>query len=165
MTVAEQPQWWSGDTLENPEAFILVVDEVQDPGNLGTIIRSAHGAGVDGVYLTLGTVDIYNNKAVRASMGSIFHTPFFTGWSTKDLLEKLIRGKFKVLVADVAAQTLYYEEDFAGSLAVVVGNENKGPSEDFKRNGHTVRIHCNAESLNVSAAAAVLLYERVRLGL
>ena len=166
MAVVKQPT--DGDAcgiFKNPDAFILVVDSVQDPGNLGTIIRSAHGASVDGIFITRGTVDVYNDKVIRSSMGSIFWVPLFMEWTPFDLLKELRQRNFKILVADVAATSLYYNENFAGSLAIVVGNENKGPSEVFLTNGNPIRIPCEAESLNVAVATSILLYERVRRGL
>lgn len=149
------------DSAED-EAFLMVVDGVQDPGNLGTIIRTAAAVGVDGMILTATTVDLYNSKTVRSSMGSMFYIPIITGETPEQVSLWLTTKGFKIVTGHVAAEKLYQDFDYQGKVAIVVGNENYGPSQVFKASGFPVRIPCRTESLNVSVAAAILLYERIR---
>ncbi|KUK10696.1 MAG: RNA methyltransferase, TrmH family, group 3 [Clostridia bacterium 41_269] len=161
VAVAKQPvRSWIDLNLECPESFILVVDGVQDPGNLGTMIRTAEAVGARGIITTPSTVDVYNPKVVRSSMGSIFRIPILAERSIKEIIKVLEDYRVQLIVARVDADKIIYDVEFEGALAIVVGNENHGPSEAFK--GIPVRIPCKIESLNVSVAAAVLLYERVR---
>jgi len=161
IAVAKQPvRTWGEMNLHSPESFVLVIDGVQDPGNLGTMIRTAEAAGASGIITTPCTVDIYNSKVVRSSMGSIFRLPILAERSADEIIKVFNDYGVQMLVARVDADKLLYEVEFKGTLAVVVGNENRGPSASFK--GTAVRIPCRIESLNVSVAAAVLLYERVR---
>lgn len=154
-------------SLENLEQtkeleLLMVVDGVQDPGNLGTIIRTAEAAGTDGIIFTKATVDIYNSKTVRASMGSILRALLVPDQSPGQVVDWLRDKGFKIIVGDVGAEKYYHELDYSGKVAVVVGNENSGPAAEFKDVGETVQIPCRTESLNVSIAAALLLYEKVR---
>lgn len=164
VAVARQRKTGLKDLDLQKDAFFAVVDGVQDPGNLGTIIRTAAAAGVGGMILTAGTVDVFNSKTVRASMGSIFYVPVVEGEDPKEVSRWLCGGGFKIVVGHVGAERMYYDLDYCGKLAIVVGNENHGPSEAFKEAGIPVKIPCKTESLNVSVAAALLLYERIRRG-
>jgi len=146
------------------EDLLMIADGVQDPGNLGTIIRTADAAGAAGIILTATTVDLYNSKTVRASMGSILRTKLAANQSPAKVTQWLASYGYKIIVGHVGAQRYYYQVDYSGKVAIVVGNENSGPSEDFKTAGVPVKIPCRTESLNVSIAAAVLLYEKVRKG-
>jgi len=150
--------------MEKEDAFFVIADGVQDPGNLGTIIRTADAAGLEGLITTEGTVDVFNGKVVRASMGSLFRIPIVSDVGTADLITALTNEHFKILVADVRGEVEYFRVDFTGRTAIVVGNENSGPNSLFREMGQTVRIPCRTESLNVGVAAAILIYERVRRG-
>jgi len=163
IAVAKQPDFtWNDLCLHKPDSFVLVVDGVQDPGNLGTIVRTADAAGAGGLILTAGTVDVYNGKVIRSAMGSLFRIPFLTDCLPEDAVTRLQENGLKILVAHVGSDSLFYDVNFEGPLAIVVGNENRGPHEAFLRAGTAVRVPCETESLNVSVAAAILLYERVR---
>lgn len=143
----------------------LVVDGVQDPGNLGTIIRTAHAAGVSGICLTPGTVDVYNPKALRSTMGSVFHLPVLQGLAPQDILEEVNSRDWQVVVGDVTANREYFQVDFRKRTLLVVGSETQGPTREFIDGAtHRVRISMpgGAESLNVAVAAGILLFEGVR---
>jgi TrmH family RNA methyltransferase len=140
-------------------AFVVAVDKVADPGNLGTILRSAEAAGVDAVTLGEGTVDPFNPKVVRASAGALFHVPVVTGVALGDL-----RGSgLRVIGTSSHHGVTYTEADFAGRLAVVFGSEAHGladdaPVDDWVRVPHGGR----AESLNVAMAATLITFEVAR---
>lgn len=147
---------------EGTGELLIIVDGVQDPGNLGTIIRTAQAAGTGGIILTKATVDIYNSKTVRASMGSILTALAVPDQSPGETVDWLRDKGYKMIVGHLGAKRFYYEVDYSGKVAVVVGNENSGPSSEFIDAGCPVKIPCRTESLNVAIASAILLYEKVR---
>jgi TrmH family RNA methyltransferase len=149
--------------IEKP--FFVVLDEVQDPGNVGTIIRTAAAAGCTGVILTKGCADVFAAKVVRASMGSLFHVPLFTGLIQKEVITYLNKYGIAILATSLESSTIYFKTDFNKPVAVVFGNEGSGVSNQLLEEAKG-RLHIpllgNVESLNVAASAAVILYEAVR---
>lgn len=142
----------------------LILDGLQDPGNVGALIRSADAAGAAGVVLTFGCADPYGPKALRAAMGSTFHLPVFSA-GTDGLVAQCRRQGVRLVVAAGDGQQLYCEYDWTRPVALVLGNEGQGVGEAFKTAADSsVRIPLvgRAESLNVAAAGAVLLYEAAR---
>lgn len=154
----------SADILLQPDPWVLVVDRVQDPGNLGTLFRTALAASVTGVVLVHGTVDPGNPKAVRASAGAVFGLNM-AQYTAEELLSQAERAGVRLAVADLAGHKSIYDMDWTGPTALVVGNEAAGPSELLKEAAaDLVRIPMPGpvESLNVSIAAALCLFEGVR---
>lgn len=155
----------SGSELFRPAGRPLVaVDAVRDPGNAGTIIRAADAAGAAGALLGEGSVDMYNPKTVRATMGSLFHLPVLSC----DLAVALPRARaagFRVVAASLNASRHCFETDLTGPVCLLLGNEAEGISpelEAFADVAVTIPIVGRAESLNVAMAATVLLYEALR---
>ncbi|GAC1367782.1 MAG: RNA methyltransferase [Actinomycetota bacterium] len=151
--------------LAGPSQLLVVVSQVRDPGNLGTILRSAWAAGVDGVFLTEGTVDVYNPKVVRASAGAIFRVPVAREVEIPWVLSELGRRQIRRVAADPMAVTPYYEVDMAGPCALVFGNEAWGLPEEVLAavdERASIPMRASAESLNVGVAAAVFLFEALR---
>lgn len=145
--------------------FYLLCDKVQDPGNLGTIIRTAHAAGVDGVILTKGTVDVYNEKTIRSTMGSLFHVPVVYDDDELSLTKTLIKKGFSLLSTSLEGEKDFFHEDLTGKIIISVGNEGNGvSSEIYKLSDKKVKIPMpgGAESLNVAIASSIILYEKVR---
>lgn len=145
------------------EAYIYC-DGINDPGNLGTIIRTADAAGIGGVLLSEGCADLYNPKTVRASMGSFFNVKIFTNQTAKMLAEYKNLG-FELIGGALCADTIDYREaDFSKPIIIIVGNEANGISEDVLKICTTVKIPIlgKAESLNAAVAASILMYEVVR---
>lgn len=140
---------------------VIICDSVQDPGNLGTIIRTADAAGFDAVISGTGTVDLYNDKTIRSTQGSLFHIPVIQS----DLMTKIPELKadgFHIWAAALKDSVLYNEAKRTEKLAVIVGNEGSGIHEDvLKQADEIVKIPIfgKAESLNVGIAAAILMYE------
>jgi len=146
---------------------VAVLHEVRDPGNAGTILRSADAAGAAGVVFAGSSVDVYNPKAVRASAGSIFHVPIVRDIGTDDALSSLRAKGFAVIAMDMHGDEDLFEAELPRSSAFVLGNEAHGlPSEILDAADHRVRVpHAGrAESLNLAAAATVCLFEWVRRG-
>ncbi|MDD2420879.1 MAG: RNA methyltransferase [Heliobacteriaceae bacterium] len=152
--------------LTGDQFLVVVVDGVQDPGNLGTVIRTAEGAGANGVLLTPGTVDPFNPKVIRAAMGSLFRLPVTYGPEPEALVEGLQTRGGALVVGDAHGGVAYDRADWrAERLALVIGSEAQGPRPCMlAQAGQVVRIPLMApvESLNVAVAAAVLLFEAAR---
>ncbi|SFM15617.1 RNA methyltransferase, TrmH family [Paenibacillus sp. 1_12] len=145
-------------------SLVVVIDGVQDPGNLGTIIRSADAVGATGVLLGKGTVDLYNPKTVRSTMGSIFHLPIASG----DLVEWLPSAASQgvaIVTTSLQATASCYDFDFSRPVWFVIGNEGQGVSPQVSSLA-TERIRIpmqgQAESLNAAMAATVVLFEAMR---
>ncbi len=152
-------------SLQDPNPLLVVVDGVQDPGNLGTIIRTALAAGASGVICTKGTADLYNPKTLRSTMGAIFKIPCVQGVACDELVDWLGEKKIPLLVADARGEEVYYKTRLLTPLAVAIGSEGHGLGEFIlKKATWRVRIPLagGVESLNAAVAAAVLLFESAR---
>jgi TrmH family RNA methyltransferase len=150
---------------EDGPALLVLVDGVQDPGNLGTIVRSADAAGAGGVILLEGTADIYNPKTLRATMGSIFHLPVIQGVSAQGVLSYLKQRGIKTVAGDPHCSRVLSEIDLKVPCALVAGSEAGGINKSLKENvDETARIPMpgRAESLNVAISASIMLYEALR---
>lgn len=144
--------------------LVVALDGVRDPGNLGTIIRSADAAGADAVVLGKGCVDLYNPKTVRSTMGSLFHLPIVQG-SLTELLPKAIEGGAKVIGTSLQADHSCYEYDWRQATWLVMGSESEGLSEEVRAlvdESVIIPMAGGAESLNVAMATTVLLFEALR---
>jgi RNA methyltransferase, TrmH family len=153
------------DTLLRSSTLLLVGCELQDPGNLGTLLRSAEAFGVEGVLLTQTSVNPFNEKVLRASAGSIFRLPCLGGFQSTELLRELERNGFHFVAATPRAAIDFRKVDYQERIALILGNEGKGLSEDVLSRVQT-RIHipmtAGIESLNVAVAASIILCEAAR---
>ena len=162
VAVIEPPRWRLDDLKPGARAPVLILDAVQDPGNVGTMVRTAWALGAAGVLVLPGTAEVTNPKTLRATMGGLFRMPFveldepaLETWS--------LRSRVPVLVA--AADGAPPERRRDGPLAIVVGNEGAGTRSSLDRWVHGrigIPLRAGAESLNVSVAAGILLYEVTR---
>ena len=146
-------------------SFYLLCDKVQDPGNLGTIIRTAHAAGVDGIILTKGTVDVYNDKTIRSTMGSLFYIPIILDDENNSKVKELLSNGFSLLATSLEGNKDFFNEDLKGKIIISVGNEGNGVSDEiYSLCDKKVKIPMpgGAESLNVAIATSIILYEKVR---
>jgi TrmH family RNA methyltransferase len=151
--------------MDSGSDLFVVLDEVRDPGNLGTILRTAWAAGAGGIFLTKGTVDVYNPKVVRASAGALFHVPVAREVAVPWALTELGKRAIRRVAADPTATASYDEVDMRGPIALVFGNEAWGlPREALAAVDEraSIPMRASAESLNVGIAAAVFLFEAVR---
>ena len=149
----------------NSNGFYLLIEEMQDPGNLGTIIRTADACHVDAVFLSKGCVDLYNPKVLRSTLGSLFHVPIFRNVDFISCISKMKQQDIFVFAAHLKAKEYYYTADFKKGCAFLIGNEGKGISDETAQKcSQLIKIPMlgQAESLNASVAAAVLLYEAVK---
>lgn len=144
--------------------IIVLVDKVQDPGNMGTIIRTAHAVDAAAIVLTKGTVDIYNDKTLRSTMGSIFKVAIIED-DDLSIVKKLKEDGFKLVVSSLQGKNNFFEEDLSDKVIIAVGNEGNGVSDDvYLLADKKVKIPMpgNSESLNVAVATSIMLYEKIR---
>lgn len=147
---------------ENP--FFIVVESIEKPGNLGAIIRTADGAGADGVIICDEKVDIYNPNVIRSSVGTVFSTQAVST-NAKDLLDFLNKHEINTYGAILSDGSKAYSEcDFTKPTAIILGDEHKGLSPAWHTNSQPIQLPMlgTNDSLNVSNAAAILAYEVVR---
>jgi len=150
--------------IKYDNGFYMLADKIQDPGNMGTIIRTAHAAGALGVILTKGTVDIYNEKTLRATMGSIFKIPVIYD-NDLSIVQKLKNSGFKLVTSSLDTDKNFYDIDLKGKIIISVGNEGKGISQevyDICDLKIKIPMPGDAESLNAAVAASIMMYEVVR---
>ncbi|WCR24738.1 RNA methyltransferase [Paenibacillus thiaminolyticus] len=164
IAVVRKPALDPGALFGADMPLVVAVDGVQDPGNLGTIIRSADAVGATGVVLGRGTVDVYNAKTVRSTMGSLFHLPVVEA----DLLSLLPEAKghgMRLASTSLQASHSCYGYEYRQPLWLIVGNEGQGVSPAVQAlvdDTLIIPMRGQAESLNVAMATTVLLYEAMR---
>ena len=164
LMVAETRFYEIDEVLGNSN-YLLVIDSIQDPGNLGTIIRTADAAGFTGVIVSKGCVDAYNPKVLRSTMGSIFRMPVCFTHSLEDALEKIRLKGISIYASHLDAKVSCYEIDMTNNIAIIIGNEANGVgSEILPYADRLIKIpmYGRTESLNASIAAGILIYECVR---
>lgn len=155
------------DSLNNSEnSFVIVCENVQDPGNLGTVIRTAHCAGAAGAVIAKGCCDLFNPKTVRSTVASIAALPVIRGIETDEAITRLKNMGYKIAAGALSDRAVnLYDSDLSGKVAFVVGNEGNGITDKIlKMSDLTVKIpiSATAESLNVGIASALMMYEKVR---
>nr|WP_310739764.1 RNA methyltransferase [Oceanobacillus alkalisoli] len=139
---------------------LVMLDAIQDPGNLGTIIRTADAAGIDAVILGEGTVDLYNDKVIRATQGSLFHIPVYEA-DLKEEIPSLRERGYEIWATALEDATYYHEVKTPEKVGLILGNEGAGVQRDLLQQADKrvkIPIYGKAESLNVSIAAGILMY-------
>ena len=152
----------SNDSYSN---VIFALDDLQDPGNLGTIIRTLDSAGYKDLILSKDTADSYNPKVVRSTMGAIFRLNIHRKFSLKEELQSLKSQGYKIVVTDLNTDKYYYDLDFEDKLVIIIGNESKGVSEEIKALADLkviIPMVGKTESLNAAVATSIIAYEGVR---
>lgn len=158
----------AGSIKASSACGILVLDRLQDPGNIGTIIRTAEGAGISEIVVIKGTCDPYSPKVVRACAGSILRMPIAFCDSAEELIDIAKDAGYRLAVTDVENGVPYYDAGLSGQetpIALVIGNEGNGVSDTFRGAADilvNIPMHGKLESLNASVAAALLMYEMSR---
>lgn len=145
--------------------LLILVENLQDPGNLGTIIRMGEGAGVTGVIMSPNTVDIYNPKTIRSTMGSIFRVPFIYVQDFGEAVSECQKSGVKVYAAHLDGKNTYLGEDYSTPTAFLIGNEGNGLTDDITKQADTlirIPMEGEVESLNAAIACTILTYEAVR---
>ncbi len=150
------------DMLKIRNPHVLVLDNLQDPGNVGTIFRTAEAAGVSGILMSRDCVDIYNPKTIRSTMGAIYRMPFLYLEDVKAGIHILKKNKIHIYAAHLDGMHIYDKEDYTKGTAFLIGNEGNGLTKEIADCADTlVRIPMGgqAESLNAAVAASVLMFE------
>ena len=145
--------------------LLILLEDIQDPGNLGTVLRTAEAAGASGVILGGSTADIYNPKVVRSTMGAIFRLPFMRLNDLGFCFSVLRQHGVKIHAAAMEGAEVFSSRDYTGGTAFIIGNEGKGLKEETIKGADDsvfIPMAGKTESLNASVSAALLLYEAAR---
>jgi TrmH family RNA methyltransferase len=151
--------------LKVKDACLLLLEDIRDPGNLGTMIRTAEGAGITGIIFNSSTVDIYNPKVIRATMGSIYRVPFYQAEDFCETLTEIKKQGIVIYAAHLLGIAYDTEESFRKKCGFLIGNEANGLSEKATKLADTlikIPMAGKVESLNAAVAAAILMYEAAR---
>lgn len=165
LVVLSQLEYGLEDLLKTPSPLLVVLENLQDPGNLGTILRTGEGAGITGVIMSRQTVDIYNPKTIRATMGAIYRVPFVYVESLEDTLRLLHRKGIHTYAAHLAGREYYDSCSFREGTAFLIGNEGNGltrETADLAEQYLKIPMEGKVESLNAAIATALLMYEAHR---
>lgn len=153
------------DLLKKEKPLLLLLEDIQDPGNLGTMMRTGEGAGVDGIIMSRDTVDIYNPKTIRATMGSVYRVPFFYAEDFHAVIRQLREKQIQVFAAHLKGNCTYDACDYTMGSAFLIGNEGNGlkkATADLADRYMKIPMEGSVESLNAGIAAAILMYEASR---
>lgn len=167
LAVVQRPEYGMEDILGHGggRAHILVLDNLQDPGNLGTIFRTAEAAGATGILLSADCVDVYNPKVVRSTMGAVLRMPFQYVEDLPGAIGELKQNGIRIYAAHLAGEKAYDEEDYTSGCAFLIGNEGNGLRDEVAACADRrilIPMQGSAESLNAAVAAAVLMFEAAR---
>lgn len=165
LCVLQQPFWSLEDMTDTGVPCLLVLEGIQDPGNLGTMFRSGEGAGISGILMDSGTVDLFNPKTIRSTMGSIYRVPFLQTDDLQSVLGELKNRGIMICAAHLEGSCCYDEPDYRKPCAFLIGNEGNGLTEETAALADTrIRIPMEGmlESLNAAVAASLLMYEAGR---
>lgn len=165
LCIVRQPQYELEEILQTEYPFLVVLEDLQDPGNVGTILRTGEGAGVTGVILSKNTADIFNPKTIRSTMGSIYRVPFVVAEDLKQVMARLKKEKIRTYAAHLDGKNYHTGENYRGGCAFLIGNEGNGLSGELAALADIkIRIPMEGqlESLNAAIAASVLMYEANR---
>lgn len=155
----------SAKPANKKQILFIVLEDIQDPGNLGTIFRTGEGAGVDGIIMSGQTVDVYNPKTIRSTMGSVYRVPFLYTDDMCGMIRKLQGHGVSVYAAHLSGEQYYDELDYRQDTAFLIGNEAGGLKEETAACADAylrIPMQGKVESLNAAVASSILLYEAYR---
>ena len=165
LTLLKKPSYSMEDILQGENPLVVILEDLQDPGNAGTIFRTGEGAGVSGIFLTKTSVDVTNPKVIRSTMGSIYRIPFLYVEDVVSLKHILKQKNIHTFAAHLQGKNSYDREDYQKGSAFFIGNEGKGLNEKAASAADClIRIPMcgQVESLNAAMAAGILMYEAAR---
>ena len=163
--LVRQPVWSLSDILGRERPMILVLETIQDPGNLGTLLRAGEGAGITGLVMNRETADIFNPKVIRSTMGSLLRVPFVYVDDLKAACRKMQDMGIRLFAAHLKAVHNYEQADYTGSTGFLIGNEANGLSREITALADgliKIPMAGRVESLNAAIAASVLMFEAAR---
>ena len=165
LSVLKQPHYEITDMLKSESPLLIILEDIQDPGNLGTILRAGEGAGIDGVIMTKGTADLFNPKVIRSTMGSVYRVPFLYVDNILSAIEQLKNNGVNVYAAHLEDSVDYDEPDYKSGTAFLIGNEGNGlkrETADAATQYIKIPMKGQVESLNAAVASTILMYEAAR---
>lgn len=152
-------------TQEKAPAQLVILETLQDPGNLGTILRAGEGAGITGVIMNSTTADIYNPKVIRSTMGSVYRVPFVYVEDLAGAVRRVKQAGVRLYAAHLKGEKNYDQQDYTGSTGFLIGNEANGLSDETAELADAyikIPMLGKVESLNAAVAASILMYETAR---
>ena len=162
LAVITMPSYDREQMISSSEFKLLCLENIQDPGNLGTMFRTAEGAGMSGVVLSSGCVDLFNPKVVRSTMGAMFRVPFYICESMSEEMKQLQNQSFHFYAAHLQGKKNFREETYDGRIGILIGNEANGLSDEVTALADKkviIPMEGELESLNAAVSAALLMYE------
>ena len=162
LAIVRMPKYDLPDLLQGDRTHLLILESVQDPGNLGTMVRTGEGAGITGIIMNKTTVDLFNPKTIRSTMGSIYRVPYLITEHLPDLLDELHKENIRLYAAHLKGDTYYDAFDFTGACGFLIGNEGNGLSDEIAECADCylkIPMEGKVESLNAAVSAALLMYE------
>ena len=165
MAVVEMPSYDLSELLSGNNTHLLLLESIQDPGNLGTMVRTGEGAGVTGVIMNKTTVDLFNPKTIRSTMGSIYRVPFYVTEDLSQTMKELQNQGISLYAAHLKGEHAYDEEDYTKACGFLIGNEGNGLSDEVANLADTyikIPMEGQVESLNAAISATLLMYETNR---
>ena len=165
LAVVRMPKYTLEALIDGDKTHLLILESIQDPGNLGTMVRTGEGAGITGVIMNKTTVDLFNPKTIRSTMGSIYRVPFYVAEDLEETLDSLKKQSVALYAAHLKGEHAYDEEDYTGACGFLIGNEGNGLSDTIANLADTyikIPMEGQVESLNAAISASLLMYEANR---
>lgn len=165
MAVVAMPEYTLEQLLNGDKTHLLLLESIQDPGNLGTMVRTGEGAGVTGIIMNKTTVDLFNPKTIRSTMGSIYRVPFYVTEDLSQTMKELQNQGISLYAAHLKGEHAYDEEDYTKACGFLIGNEGNGLSDEIANLADTyikIPMEGHVESLNAAISATLLMYETNR---
>lgn len=162
LSVITMPKWNENEIFAKKNASFLLLESIQDPGNLGTMLRTGEGAGITAVIANKTTVDLYNPKTIRSTMGSIYRVPFLVVDDLKAAIKEMQKNGTKMYAAHLKGTQMYDAPDYTNATGFLIGNEGNGLSDeiaDLADDYIKIPMEGSVESLNAAIAATILMYE------
>ncbi len=162
LAIVRMPEYSFETLLKGERTHLIILESIQDPGNLGTMIRTGEGAGISGVIMNRTTVDLFNPKTIRSTMGSIYRMPFYIADDLKSALQQLKKKGVLLYAAHLKGQAAYDAFDYTKPTGFLIGNEGNGLTDSVAGVAdHYIRIPMEGqvESLNAAISASLLMYE------
>ena len=162
MAVLHLPKYELADLMNGEKTHLLILESIQDPGNLGTMLRTGEGAGISGILMNRTTVDLFNPKTIRSTMGSIYRVPFLVVDDLEETIRKLQADGVCVFAAHLKGKKSYDAMDYRDATAFMIGNEGNGLSDEIANLADSyirIPMEGQVESLNAAISATLLMYE------
>lgn len=165
LTIIKFPKYSLDNLINRERGVYLVLNCIQDPGNIGTMIRTGEGAGIAGIIMDKGCVDIFNPKVIRSTMGSIFRVPYYISDNLEDTIDKMKKSGIKMLAAHLKGTNDYRKIEYPDRVGIMIGNEGNGLANNIAELSDLyvkIPMEGKLESLNAAVSAALLMYEATR---